>query len=221
MINQSKGRIIAHRGCWAGEANFTKLPQNSSVSLELALNSGFGIEIDIRDYKGQIYVSHDPILDIKNCVSLESILDKNFDQTIALNVKSDGLLNLLRQTGFEKLHRKKHFFFDLSFPEEIKYTKLDQVVATRVSEFEALKIDSSHHLQEYLWVDSFSDDWWIKDDLILNILKNNSKVIVVSPELHGRDPKLAWLYLCEIWSTYENLLVCTDYPFTLCEMLTK
>jgi hypothetical protein len=219
MNNQLKSRIIAHRGCWVGESTFKKLVQNSSDSLGLALKSGFGIEIDIRDHSGQIYISHDPILNKESCVEFESILEIVTDQTLALNVKSDGLLNLLDQKELEILKRKKYFFFDLSFPEEMKYRKLDHKIATRVSDYETF--DSNEKIQDYFWLDSFTDEWWIKDDLIKKILKTNSKVVLVSPELHGRDPNQAWQYLKEIWVLSQNLMVCTDYPFKLYEILEK
>ena len=221
MSNQFNSRIIAHRGCWAGEGNFNQYNKNGIESLDLALKSGFGIEIDIRDHCGQIYISHDPILDKNNCVEFDSIFEKVSDQILALNIKSDGLLNLLEQKGIEKLRSKNHFFFDLSFPEEIKYRKLDQKIANRVSEYETFDFKRGNGIEEYYWLDAFINEWWIKDDLILEILKTKSQIVVVSPELHGRNPKIAWQYLKGIWPANENLLVCTDYPFELCGILEK
>lgn len=221
MISQITNRIIAHRGCWIGETGFEKLPQNSLDSLELALTSGFGIEIDIRDQNGIVFVSHDPILDKDYCLKFEMILEKISDQLIALNVKSDGLINLIDQKVFENLKKKNHFFFDLSFPEEIKYKKMNQVVAKRVSEFESLDYKSNDNPQEFYWLDSFISDWWINEELLLRLLESKSKVILVSPELHGRDPNQAWHYLSQIWSSYDNLMVCSDYPFKLHEILTR
>ena len=49
--------IIAHRGLWN-----SKIQQNSKEAIKNAINDGFSIETDIRDYDGaKIGISHDPI----------------------------------------------------------------------------------------------------------------------------------------------------------------
>jgi glycerophosphoryl diester phosphodiesterase len=47
-------KIIAHRGMW-----FNKHEQNTLVAFERALENGFGIETDFRDFNGSLVISHD------------------------------------------------------------------------------------------------------------------------------------------------------------------
>ena len=56
--------ILAHRGVWRISEE-----RNSMSSIRAALDAGFGIETDVRDYKGNLVISHD-IADEK-CISLE------------------------------------------------------------------------------------------------------------------------------------------------------
>lgn len=46
-------KILAHRGFWKEETE-----KNTKIAFERAFNSGFGIETDLRDIKGEIVISH-------------------------------------------------------------------------------------------------------------------------------------------------------------------
>lgn len=50
MIN-----IIAHRGYWLNPSE-----KNTTLAFSRALQYGFGIETDFRDFDGALVVSHDP-----------------------------------------------------------------------------------------------------------------------------------------------------------------
>ena len=45
-------KILAHRGFWKEETE-----KNTKIAFERAFNSGFGIETDLRDIKGEIVIS--------------------------------------------------------------------------------------------------------------------------------------------------------------------
>ena len=83
-------RIISHRGYWKHE-----IEKNSLTALLRSLNTGFGLETDIRDYSGELVISHD--IPGKSVLSFDDFLqcsvnlcvEKNL--TLGLNIKSDGL----------------------------------------------------------------------------------------------------------------------------------
>ena len=52
--------IIAHRGLWQDTKNPNdKSAQNTLKAFERAFEGGFGVETDLRDFAGQIVISHD------------------------------------------------------------------------------------------------------------------------------------------------------------------
>ena len=86
--------ILAHRGLWKSPSE-----KNSLTVLRRALHSGFGVETDIRDYAGDIVISHD-IADA-SCECLETFLRSYKEDgsclPLALNIKSDGLHHPLKK----------------------------------------------------------------------------------------------------------------------------
>lgn len=197
-------KIISHRGFW--KSNHEK---NKLVSFERTINNNFGTETDLRDYKGEIVISHD--IPLENSIKLDLILQlfKESQLTLALNIKSDGLSKIL----FDKLKKyniKDYFFFDMSIPDTINYIKDGLNVFIRQSEYEN---DLAFYDEiDGIWLDSFESIWYNKD-LIFTHLKNKKKVCIVSSELHGRDYTDHW-ELIKSWklSDNENLLLCTDFP---------
>ena len=203
----SRSLILCHRGLWA-----PKIAQNSTSSFTAAARNGFGIELDIRDFMGELVVSHDvPIgkpLFLKDV--LEELLALNFNGHLALNVKSDGLVSLLRE--LEQLSEIRHFFFDMSVPEIRHYKSAEMQYAVRVSEIEEVS-GARRTLGEkaIFWLDSFSNDWWI--DLNWDeVFHNDETVFVVSPELHGRKPQDVWVKVAGWIHEGRNVGICTDYP---------
>ena len=47
-------QILSHRGLWK-----SKNEQNTKQSFEISLEKNFGIETDVRDYNGELVISHD------------------------------------------------------------------------------------------------------------------------------------------------------------------
>ena len=194
-------KIIAHRGYW-----INKEEQNSLTAFRRALDMGFGIEIDVRDYKGQICVSHDPVNE-DSSPKLENVIDlfSEYNLKLAVNIKSDGIVNTLIPI-VEKLKRQNYFFFDMSIPETIKYLNHKIPVFMRISEYE--NPTSLHNHSDGIWLDSFVDDWWVGDK---NIFQKETDYCIVSPELHGRDKTKTWNFLKEI-SLNDKIYLCTDHP---------
>ena len=70
--------ILSHRGYWK-DVN----EKNQQVSFERSFSLGFGTETDIRDYKGELVISHD-IAD-ENCISVIFIKVNNRSYNLLLH----------------------------------------------------------------------------------------------------------------------------------------
>lgn len=192
-----RSRIFAHRGLWGAHE------QNSLKAISDAVNHGFGVETDMRLYKSKVVLSHDPVFS-SNTSELNSILPSQ--APLALNIKMDGLMPYLDRS---LLNESNCFFFDGSLPELYKYRTAGLDTACRVSEFES----GLPWLSKVIWVDSFQSEWWIGGKLI-DELSEKSLVVIVSPELHGRNHLLAWEKISEYFSSGNpNIAICTDFPF--------
>ena len=79
--------ILAHRGYWLKPEE-----KNTRIAFERALSLGFGIESDVRDYLGNLVISHDIPGDSAMPLSeFIALLEQYPRVSFALNVKSDGL----------------------------------------------------------------------------------------------------------------------------------
>jgi glycerophosphoryl diester phosphodiesterase len=196
--------ILSHRGFW-------KKPEekNTKQSMERSFALGFGTETDLRDYKGEIVISHD-IAD-ESAMTFRQFLktysEHNKDLYLALNIKSDGLQVKIKSL-LEEYRVTNYFVFDMSIPDTLGYLKNDLEIFTRQSEYE--KNPAFYNKAIGIWLDSFESDW-ISRDIIKNHLSHKKMVCIVSPDLHKRD------YL-DAWEEYKplckenNLFLCTDYP---------
>ena len=101
-------KIISHRGFWIEQNE-----KNTKIAFQRSFSNGFGIETDVRDYCGDLVISHDipisPKITFDDFVSF--IEDKN--QTLAINIKSDGLVKMLVEKVI-KYELKDVFVFDMS-----------------------------------------------------------------------------------------------------------
>ena len=83
-------QIISHRGLWKSLDE-----RNTAVAFERSFAKGFGLETDLRDFDGDIYISHDVPINKKSIMRFSEFLeiynDFKEDLSIALNIKSDGL----------------------------------------------------------------------------------------------------------------------------------
>jgi hypothetical protein len=193
--------IIAHRGLWADVAE-----QNTRLALINALNQGFGVETDLREHFGKLVISHDPPVDCSS-IFFEKIWSK---RRFAYNIKSDGLGKYFQQI-IHYMKDTNSFVFDGSIPEMLKYRQYGVPHALRLSEFEK----DLPWPTEFIWIDGFREDWWLRDHEVLSHLEDKH-LVFVSPELHGRDHKFAFDWFIQLRERgYANFSVCTDYPLEL------
>ena len=218
--------IIAHRGYWRpGLSEPGKYIPNSFEAFELALKHNFGIEVDIRDYAGDLYVSHNPAGD--SAFRLDKLLEfyhsNNFNFCIAFNIKADGLQPLLNEK-LKKYNIGNYFTFDMSIPNTIVDLQAGIKFFLRQSEFELHpeNLGILYNKCFGIWVDQFEfDEEVLKHNLdaISKHLKEGKKVCYVSPELHpwGKDVD----FRMKVWAEIKNIVgkiqnpaicLCTDYP---------
>jgi glycerophosphoryl diester phosphodiesterase len=212
MKRQLASRILAHRGHWSDEYDYERLEKNSLQAITRAAQLGFGIETDIRDYCGQVVISHDPSLN--NEVKFREVVGLQISGLVALNVKADGLAPLIISDIKRGMPEFEYFFFDMSFPESMRYRMKKLPVADRKSEFEQI----SRYDRKYIWLDSFNSDWYLHE-ILLPHKPDDVKVVVVSPELHNRPHLHTWKWLAKQMLIDESLHICTDYPLHFLDLL--
>lgn len=199
--------IISHRGYW-----LHSFEQNTEIAFQRSFNLGVGIELDLRDYRKQVVISHDP--PFGNEMSFEDFLKLYVkaprEVQLALNIKADGLQEPIQKLLF-KYGVTKYFLFDMSIPDTLGYFQKQMKVFTRLSEIELQ--GPLYDQSSGLWLDQFYNHWITKEK-IARYLKQNKDICIVSPELHHRK------YLTE-WRDYktiekelniDHLMLCTDYP---------
>ena len=203
-------KILSHRGYW--NKNISK---NSKESFINSFSKGFGTETDLRDYNGNVVISHD-IPEQNNLISFETVLEiylkyssSEVIMPLALNVKADGLQIKAKQI-LDKYQIKDYFFFDMSIPDHIMYIKSNLKTFTRQSEYEKTPIFYENSLG--IWLDAF-ENLWYSEDVINDHLNNNKNVAIVSFDLHKREYIEQWKFLkLKHFHLNENVLLCTDNP---------
>jgi len=199
--------IISHRGFWTDE-----LEKNSIWAFEKSFLEGFGTETDIRDFHGELVISHD--MPTKDSLSLNSFFEIynsiNNNLPLALNIKSDGLQGKLL-SSLKHYNINNYFVFDMSTPDAINYLNHGINSYTRESEYE--KIPVLYNESKGVWMDEFKENW-ITLDKISSHLDNKKEVCIVSPELHRREYKGVWNMYKKGINFKDSKLVhlCTDYP---------
>ena len=112
-------RILAHRGLWSAPEE-----KNTLTSFSRAFENGFGIETDVRDYCGKLVVSHD--IATEQSEPFAKVLDIynqfNSNEILAVNIKADGIQNLLSR-DLQNYSIDNYFVFDMSIPEQVVYHK--------------------------------------------------------------------------------------------------
>ena len=203
-------KILSHRGYW--NKNISK---NSKESFINSFSKGFGTETDLRDYNGNVVISHD-IPEQNTLISFETLLEiylkyssSEVIMPLALNVKADGLQIKAKQI-LDKYQIKDYFFFDMSIPDHIMYIKSNLKTFTRQSEYEKTPIFYENSLG--IWLDAF-ENLWYSEDVINDHLNNNKNVAIVSFDLHKREYIEQWKFLkSKHFHLNENVFLCTDNP---------
>lgn len=203
-------RILAHRGLWSVPGE-----QNTLHALSAALKLGFGIETDLRDYAREIVISHD--IPRGDEVRLSDLFDaiQGYPQglPIALNIKSDGLApGIMKGFPLSQPAYSNTFFFDMSVPQYIQYSRQALPVAIRLSEYEpadSLTSLMARQPKQWVWLDAFDGDWWLETGIIENPAYT---YVIVSPELHGRPHSNAWQAIKAAMKKGADVYICTDFP---------
>lgn len=198
--------ILAHRGLWHHPQE-----RNLPESLQSALSKGFGLETDVRDYRGELVICHDPVtVKVQHLSELLTGYKTMASKVpIAINIKADGLAGML-QPLLDKFGVLSYFCFDMSVPETLQYRRHGLRFFTRESEYEQYPI--LYDDAAGVWMDMFQSDW-IGSDQIHRHLDAHKEVAIVSPELHGRPHLAFWERLQESkLATRQGLMLCTDFP---------
>ncbi|SFN20495.1 hypothetical protein SAMN05428971_0503 [Candidatus Pantoea varia] len=198
--------IISHRGYWKSPSE-----KNALQAFNRSFELGLGTETDVRDFNGELVISHD--IPTGNEMTVEDFFklvdDKKF--SLALNIKSDGLVDKLSQL-IETYSIRNAFVFDMSVPDQISYAKNGKIsFFSRASEYEP--VISLYDTCHGVWLDAFKSVWY-DEKYIQNILNDGKKVCIVSPELHKRDDyKDLWnMLLVSGLKDSDNVILCTDFP---------
>lgn len=201
-------QILSHRGLWR-----TPSEKNSIVAFSRSFSQGFGCETDIRDFNGQLVISHD--IPQQSCLLLCDFLQLhariNSQLPLALNIKSDGLAGEIRQL-LRFFKTENYFCFDMSVPDMQDYLATGLQVYARISEFETESALLSK--VQGIWLDSFLSE---QCDLLQleKFLQLGLPVCCVSPELHRRQNDIYWQQLLRFTAGFpstDGLMLCTDQP---------
>jgi hypothetical protein len=205
-----RSSILAHRGFFLSESE-----KNSKEALTRAMSAGFGIETDLRDLNGNLVISHDPPIGSPPPPSFEWLLKLICSSPntgrIALNIKADGLSQLIQsQIEAYAVDVNRFFVFDMSVPDSLSYFKGSVPFYTRMSDYEQepALLDAANGV----WVDNFSGSF-PQIQRAQFLIELGIKVVVVSPELHRRDPAKLWNEISETEIYHSALFeICTDRP---------
>ena len=188
------------------------------------------MEIDIRDRRHELVLSHDPPAN-SDVLTLSAFLDLWMEKPdsgsspsglLAINVKSDGLAERLAREIHPRLYEEHSFFcFDMSFPQQRQYSLQGLPIASRISEYEPVDRlpATGWRSGDRVWLDCFETDWFLGSREITAMCLS-SPVSIVSPEIHGRDPRFVWDWVASIDECSREISVCTDRPEELNEWLT-
>ena len=209
MICMLKCNILAHRGCWN-----TSEDKNSIDALTMALDIGYGIETDLRDLNGSLVVCHDPAT-TRNSFPADELFsyysNKGCKSSLALNIKSDGLQELLKRSlDLHSISADNFYVFDMSIPDLSQYLKARIPSYTRLSDLETEPVLINQC--KGIWLDDFNG-CNSNTELIEKYLLLNYPVAVVSPELHGRCSETLWSEIKDKdLHRDKNFYLCTDRP---------
>jgi hypothetical protein len=140
-----------------------------------------GIEVDVRDYDGELRLAHDPL---QGGERLADLLREYRHALVIFNTKCDGLAG--RVTALAEQHGiRDYFFLDLASPTLVQLTQGgERRVAVRYSEHEPIEFALAFAGRaEWVWVDCFTR---LPLDAATHArLQAHFKICLVSPELQG------------------------------------
>lgn len=209
MIN-----VISHRGYW-------KQPheKNTPDAFRRSFSLGYGTETDIRDSvcagEKRLVISHDiPSGEEMFFENMLGIACEHGKPLLALNIKSDGLQDLIQEI-LAAHEYSNYFLFDASVPDLIQAEKKGLKCYTRLSEYETVPSLYDAPNVVGVWVDAFQSGRWYDEAVVERLLSDGKEVALVAPDLHKRldefVPYFEWLKVSGL-SQRNGLIVCTDEP---------
>tara|TARA_B110000305_G_C19027099_1_gene442009 strand:+ start:15 stop:614 length:600 start_codon:yes stop_codon:yes gene_type:complete len=145
------------------------------------IDHNFGVEVDVRSINKKLILNHEPF---QKATSLDTFLKKFNHKFLILNVKEEGIENLI--LNYVKKNRiKNYFLLDVTVPKIFQFIKNKKKnnLCLRISKFERLnQLNFFNKKIEWIWVDTFDN----KIPLNINDLEGYSKkfkLCLVSPEL--------------------------------------
>ena len=146
------------------------------------INPLFGVEIDIRTYRNNLILSHDPF---KKGDKLEDYLNEYRHGTLILNIKESGIENNVMSLIQKYDNVKNYFLLDVEFPYIFSVSKNNfKNIAIRFSEFESIDtVLRFKGLVDWVWIDTFTKLPLNQNSI--NVLKD-FKTCLVCPERWNR-----------------------------------
>ena len=186
--------IISHRGiCDSNES--------SLMGIQNCINSGFGVELDLRIYNNFLYVSHNFSEDGTSFNQVCEILKKS-SITKAFHIKEHNALNDIIQT-LKKFNLINFFIFstektELIIPPEITAASYINKLPNKIN-------------SQILWCDETVEKWFSKK--IITDLQNSGKLIFAHSLELIQDCNMSEIK--EEWSRLIELdvnAICTNFP---------
>ena len=165
-----------------------------------------GIEVDVRDYEGELRLAHDPLLGGQH---LEDLLATYRHALIIFNVKCDGLEGRILEL-VSKHSVKDFFFLDLAAPTLVNLTRLGvRQAAVRYSEYEPLELALAFAGKaDWVWVDCFTR---LPLDMgTYRRLRQHFRICLVSPELQKHPREMIRSFRQQLHGMPIDA-VCTDF----------
>ena len=154
---------------------------NTSNNLKKVIKD-FGVEIDLRSHKNEIYLHHDPF---KKGELFKTWIKSYNHKLIVLNVKEEGLENKILKI-LEKNKIKNYFFHDQTFSSLLK-NKNKTNVSLRYSEYEDLKKKNKlFDKVKWLWIDNFNEIK-LEEKFYFFLKKKKDKICIVSPKIVNKN----------------------------------
>jgi len=153
---------------------------NSVKSLK-KLSYNYGVEVDLRDFKNNIHLSHDPF---KIGEQFTKYLKSFKHKFLICNIKSERIefkvLKLLK-----KFNIRNYFFLDSSFPMKVICLKKNiNKQSIRFSKYENLPKTDFFNKIKWVWFDTYGE--LPKLEKLKYLKKMNKKVCLVCPRLHNK-----------------------------------
>tara|TARA_B100000427_G_scaffold246627_2_gene209666 strand:+ start:191 stop:784 length:594 start_codon:yes stop_codon:yes gene_type:complete len=119
-----------------------------------AIDTSFGVEIDIRTYGSDLILNHEPF---KKGDKLADYLNEYKHGTLILNIKESGIENITLSL-IKNYHLNDYFLLDVEFPYIYSASKNNlKNIAIRFSEFESIKtVKNFKGLINWVWIDTFT-----------------------------------------------------------------